>query len=76
METWLWLTSIAALIGVWLNIRRHVACFYIWTYTNSVWLFVDLAHEIYAQAALQLAYVFLSFVGIWEWSQNRGQDRR
>ena len=36
-----WATSIAALVGVMLNIRRHVGCFWIWTVTNAVWVYVD-----------------------------------
>lgn len=41
-----WLTSIAALIGVWLNIKKHVACFWIWSLTNAVWVYADIEHGI------------------------------
>ena len=46
-----WLTAVAALVGVWLNIHRRVECFWIWTATNAVWVYADLRHGIYAQAA-------------------------
>jgi len=74
-----WLTSIAALIGVWFNIRKHVACFWIWAFTNAVWVYADIQHDILPQAALQFVYFLLSIYGIWKWSSTgKGQikDRR
>ena len=65
-----WLTSLAALIGVWLNIQRRVACFWIWMVTNAVWVVADIRHEIYPQAALQSVYFLLSIYGIWRWSKR------
>ena len=64
-----WVTSAASLVGVWLNIRRHVACFYIWLCTNAIWTVADFRHGIYAQGSLQLVYAALSVYGIWSWSQ-------
>ena len=62
------LTAIAALVGVVLNVHKHVACFYIWAVTNAVWMVVDIQHGIYAQGALQAVYFGLSVYGIWKWS--------
>jgi nicotinamide mononucleotide transporter len=68
-----WVTAIAALVAVWLNIRRHVACFWIWLGTNSVWTYADLVHDLHAQAALQAVYVALSVYGICSWSRSQPQ---
>jgi nicotinamide riboside transporter PnuC len=65
-----WLVSIAALAGVWLNIKKNVACFYIWTVTNAVWAHADLTHGLHAQAALQTVYFTLSLWGIYAWSRK------
>jgi nicotinamide mononucleotide transporter len=65
-----WLTAVAALVGVVLNIHRHVACFWIWAATNAVWVYADIAHGIYPQAALQAVYFALSVYGIWKWSSR------
>ncbi len=65
-----WLTSLAALIGVVLNIRRHVGCFWIWSVTNAVWLYADLTHGLYAQAALMAIYLVLALYGISSWSRR------
>jgi len=66
-----WLTSIAALIGVWFNIKKHVSCFYIWTCTNAIWVYADIEHEIYSQATLQAVYFMLAIYGICTWSKFR-----
>ncbi len=65
-----WVTALAALIGVWLNIRKHVACFWIWAVTNATWAVVDYLHGIHAQAALQLVYFGLAIYGIVSWSRE------
>jgi nicotinamide mononucleotide transporter len=65
-----WLTSVFSLLGVALNIRRHVACFWIWTGTNAVWTFADFSHGLYPQAALMAVYCALSVYGIWSWTRQ------
>ena len=69
MEPVYWLTSLASLAAVWLNIRRRVECFAIWTVTNAVWTVADWSHGLHAQAVLQAVYFTLSLYGIWQWSR-------
>ena len=73
-----WLTSLAALLGVWLNIKKHVASFWIWSFTNGIWTYADIVHGIYPQAVLQGIYLLLSLYGIRKWmsaSQASGADK-
>lgn len=65
-----WLISAAALAGVILNIRKHVACFYVWAVTNATWAWVDWSHGLHAQAALMTIYFALSLWGIWSWRRK------
>jgi nicotinamide riboside transporter PnuC len=67
-----WLVSLAALVGVVLNIRKHVGCFWIWSFTNLVWACVDWSRGLYAQAVLMVVYFLLAVWGIWRWSQRGG----
>jgi len=69
----LWIAAVASLLAVWLNIHRHVACFFIWTVTNAVWVYADLTHGLLPQAALQMTYVGLSIYGIVKWRSD-GQE--
>ena len=76
METTVyWLTSVAALGGVWLNIHRRVECFYVWACTNAVWVYADAKHDLMAQAALQATYFILSIYGIYEWRRGKHHGR-
>ena len=65
-----WLTAVAALIGVVLNIHKMRACFAIWAVTNATWTVVDYRHGIYAQAALQFVYFLLSIYGLCRWTKD------
>ncbi len=69
-----WLTSITALVGVWLNIRKNVACFWIWSFTNAIWVYADIAHGLYAQAALMSVYFLLAIYGISRWREEGRGD--
>ena len=71
-----WLASAVALAGVWLNIRKHVACFWLWSFSNAVWVYADIRHGIYPQATLQAVYVVLSIYGIWCWSRGPLESAR
>ena len=62
-----WVTSIASLVGVVLNIHGRRSCFAIWLATNSIWVYADLTHELLPQACLQLVYVMLSIYGLVRW---------
>ena len=71
-----WLTAVASLLGVWLNIRRQVACFWIWSVTNATWAVADLHHGLPQQAAVQAVYFALSIYGIVRWSRTSAPERR
>ena len=68
-----WSLTIAAIIGVILNIKKMRVCFYIWAVTNFGWMVVDFHKEIYAQSALFLIYFLLALYGIWEWREKKGE---
>ena len=75
METVSWITSAVALVGVFLNIKKDKRCFMIWAVTNFVWTFVDMDKGIYAQAALQLVYCYLSLYGLATWGSEDRKDK-
>jgi nicotinamide mononucleotide transporter len=64
------LLTIAALVGVVLNIKRKIACFYIWFVTNTAWAIVDFYKGIPAQGILFTIYVGLAVYGIYEWRRS------
>ena len=62
-----WLLALASLLGVVLNIRKHRACFAIWTVTNVTWCVVDVQAGLPAQATLMIVYAFLAVWGLIAW---------
>ena len=58
-----------SLLGVVLNIKKHVACFYIWTFTNASWSIIDFYSGIPAQGFLFLIYTGLAVYGVLEWGK-------
>ena len=69
-----WITAAFAITGVVLNIRKHVACFYVWSCTNAAWAWVDWTHGLHAQACLMIVYFGLSLWGIWKWAPRKKGD--
>src|SRR5262249_17667445 len=65
-----WITAVASLLAVWLNIRHCGACFWIWSVTNAIWMYADVVHGLMPQAIVQGIYLALSFYGITAW-RNR-----
>ena len=68
-----WLTAAASLLAVWLNIRHHVACFWIWMATNATWAYADAMHGLVPQAVVQTTYFGLSVYGIVRWRRDARQ---
>lgn len=65
-----WSLSVAALIGVILNIQKRRECFYIWAVTNFGWALVDFWKGLPAQGALFSVYFLLALWGIYEWRKK------
>lgn len=66
-----WLLVTASLIGVVLNIKRRLECFYVWCVTNAAWTVVDAVHGIWSQAFLQFVYFLLAIWGLIEWKRKK-----
>ena len=71
LEIFAWLTALLSLAGVILNIRRHRACFAIWTVTNAAWAGIDAHAGIYSQSCLHATYVALAVYGWFSWKGTK-----
>jgi nicotinamide riboside transporter PnuC len=63
----MWLVTLASLIGTVANIKKKQWCFGVWLCTNSIWCVYDYMIGAQAQAALFFVYVLLAIYGLWEW---------
>ena len=74
MNALYWVTSVAAMVGVVLNIHGFRAAYGIWAVTNLVWAVADYKHGLPQQACQQAVYFGLSLYGLWQW--RTGAPRR
>jgi len=68
---WTWLITIASIIGTVANIYKKQWCFWIWLFTNGLWMIVDLKAGLYAQAFLFGVYLLLAVWGLYQWSKEK-----
>lgn len=65
-----WSVTILAIIGVVLNIKRNVYCFYIWLLTNGAFAVETALYGAWNMTFLFLIYFILAVMGILEWKRN------
>lgn len=73
-EIYTTIITLLALLGVVLNIKKDIRCFYIWTFTNVSWAMIDFYMEIYAQGVLFTIYTALAIYGIWSWNTKKEES--
>jgi len=67
---WTWLITAATTVGVILNARQRIECFYIWLVTNAAWFVVDMKAGLYGQAAMFALYFFITIYAIVTWKRK------
>jgi nicotinamide riboside transporter PnuC len=67
MIDWLWLVTLASLIGTVANIYKKAWGFLLWLFTSATWTVVDYRMENYPQAGIFFVYMLLSVWGLWRW---------
>jgi nicotinamide mononucleotide transporter len=63
--------TLLSLLGVILNIKKKIACFYIWFFTNASWCVIDFYKGIPMQGLLFAIYTGLAVYGIIEWRKKK-----
>ena len=66
----LWLLTALSLMGTVLNVKKRIACFYLWTAVNIAWVFVDFQQELYARSVLDGVHLAFAVWGIWDWTRR------
>ncbi len=69
-----WTLTAISILGAVLNIKKKRASFAIYTFANIGWIFVNIYHGIYAQAALFVVFTGLSTWGWIEWGKRAWKD--
>ena len=66
-----WILTTNSITGAFLNSRKKIQGFYLWTVGNFGWVLWALYHEIYPQAILFFIYLMTSIYGIIEWRKKK-----
>ena len=59
------------LTGTILNVRKMVACFYLWMLGNVAWFAIDLGAAAYSRALLDAVQFGFAVWGALEWSRQK-----
>lgn len=66
-----WIITAISLIGTILNIKKNIACFYLWTIGNIAWLIFDLYSGLYSRTVLDMVQLVFSIWGIIAWNNKK-----
>ena len=69
-QLYLWLLTALSLAGTALNVKKRIACFYLWTVVNIAGVFVDFQQELYARSVLDGVHLAFAVWGIWDWTKR------
>lgn len=69
-QLYLWLLTALSLAGTALNVKKRIACFYLWTVVNIAWVFVDCQQGLWARSALDGVHLAFAVWGIWDWTKR------
>ena len=59
-----------AIIGVYLNTKQDIRCFYLWILTNSAFAIETYLLGAWNMFILFIIYLILAFVGIYHWRKG------
>ena len=69
-QTFLWAITALSLLGTALNVKKRISCFYLWTFVNIAWVFVDVWQGLWARSVLDGVHLVFAVWGIWDWTRN------
>lgn len=67
-------SSVLALLGVWLTMRRNMLCWAVYIVSTILFGIVTFHSKLYADTILQVIYLFASLYGVWSWWRYKGKD--
>lgn len=64
-----WILSVISLSGNIFNVKKKVACFYIWAIGEVFWFILDFKNGTYGRAFLDLVQLIMAIYGIIQWNK-------
>ncbi|MDR3179242.1 MAG: nicotinamide mononucleotide transporter family protein [Oscillospiraceae bacterium] len=68
-----WITAAISIIASYLNIKKKVACFYLWKITAIFHTIIDIKNQQYGRAFLDVFLLIINIYGIIVWTKDEKQ---
>ena len=66
-----WLASILSITGIILNAKKNIACWYVWTASNVLWVYHTITAQEYAALLNWMVFLFANIYGLRQWKTNK-----
>lgn len=63
--------TVVAVIGVWLNNHKMIACFYLWILSNSLSGLIHWHDGRWSLCGRDAIFILLAIHGIWQWGKKK-----
>ena len=70
LEILSWICTVAGIAGTWLVAKKRIEGFYCWIPGNIGWVVYFYAHRQWAATGLFAVYLYLAFLGAWNWRKE------
>jgi nicotinamide riboside transporter PnuC len=70
---WAWLLAALSITGTVFNVKKKVACFYIWAFGEIFWVILDLKNGCYGRVFLDAVHFGMAIWGIYGWRKKDGE---
>ena len=74
MEMIGWIATLIAMVGVVLNARGSIVCFYVWLLSNGYYTVVNVLSGSYSQAALFAFQLVMAIYGLYYWNKKNKKN--
>lgn len=62
-----WVATTFSLIGVVLNARKSIWCWFVWCLANTLWTDIAIVRHDWPQVLLWVVFTVANVYGWWEW---------
>jgi len=59
-----------SLLGVWLNIKKNLYCWYFFLISDSLWLTYSILTKQWAMTSVHICFLFTNCYGLYTWKKN------
>ena len=65
-----WPLAMLSIAGTIFNVKKKIACFYIWALGEILWIFLDCHDAQYGRMFLDVVHLGMAVWGIYSWSKK------